>query len=44
MAIARLIRFREAQQTQTERFEVLCFSRLVPFLREYLLACTSNLE
>lgn len=34
--IARLIRFREAQQTQTERFEVLCFSDQVPFLREYL--------
>lgn len=34
--IARLIRFREALQSQTERFEALCYPDQVPFLREYL--------
>ena len=34
--IARLIRFREAMQTSTKHFEVLCFEDQVPFLRSYL--------
>lgn len=34
--IARLVRFREALDSQTERFEVLCYPNQVPFLREYL--------
>ena len=34
--LARLIRFREAVNPQTGRFEVLCFPDQVPLLREYL--------
>jgi len=34
--IARLIRFHDALKTQTEKFEVLCFSWQVGFLKEYL--------
>lgn len=34
--IARLIRFREAIEHQTEAFEVLCFPHQADFLREYL--------
>lgn len=34
--IARLVRFREALGSQTERFEVLCYPNQVTFLREYL--------
>lgn len=34
--IARLVRFREALETQTERFEVLCFPWQSGFLQEYL--------
>lgn len=34
--LARLIRFREAMDTQTEKFEVLCFPDQAPLLREYL--------
>ena len=34
--IARLIRFREAMQTGSGSFEVLCFDDQAPFLREYL--------
>ena len=34
--IARLIRFKEAVQTQTGQFEVLCFPHQMHFLREYL--------
>ena len=34
--IARLIRFREAMQTDAGSFEVLCFDDQAPFLREYL--------
>jgi hypothetical protein len=34
--IARLVRFREALETQSERFEVLCFPWQVEFLKEYL--------
>lgn len=34
--LARLIRFREAMDPQTERFEVLCFPDQAPLLREYL--------
>lgn len=34
--LARLIRFREAMDPQTEKFEVLCFPDQAPLLREYL--------
>jgi len=34
--IARLVRFREALETQTEKFEVLCFPWQAGFLKEYL--------
>lgn len=34
--LARLIRFREAVESQTGSFEVLCFPHQMPFLREYL--------
>lgn len=34
--IARLIRFREAMESQTGPFEILCFPHQMPFLREYL--------
>ena len=34
--IARLIRFREAMQTSSKRFEVLCFGDQASFLRSYL--------
>jgi len=34
--IARLVRFRQALETQTERFEVLCFPWQAGFLKEYL--------
>ncbi len=34
--IARLIRFREALISQTDKFEVLCFPWQVGFLKEYL--------
>ena len=34
--IARLIRFRQALETQTEKFEVLCFPWQTGFLTEYL--------
>ena len=34
--IARLIRFREALQTQEQSFEALCFPRQVQFLKDYL--------
>ena len=34
--LARLIRFREAIQHQTGRFEVLCFPEQAPFLQDYL--------
>ncbi len=34
--IARLIRFREALETQSEKFEVLCFPWQVEFLKGYL--------
>ena len=34
--IARLIRFRDAIENQTGRFEVLCFPHQTHFLREYL--------
>lgn len=34
--IARLIRFREAIQTQNGRFEILCFPHQTHFLREYM--------
>lgn len=34
--IARLIRFREAIESQTGLFEILCFPHQMPFLREYL--------
>lgn len=34
--IARLIRFREAIESQTGPFEILCFPHQMPFLREYL--------
>lgn len=34
--IARLVRFRQALETQTERFEVLCFPWQASFLKEYL--------
>ena len=34
--IARLLRFRQALETQTEKFEVLCFPWQAGFLKEYL--------
>lgn len=34
--LARLIRFRDALDTRTKQFEVLCFPDQVPLLREYL--------
>lgn len=34
--IARLIRFREAIQTQNGQFEILCFPHQTHFLREYM--------
>lgn len=34
--IARLVRFKEAIQTQTGKFEVLCFPHQTHFLREYM--------
>jgi hypothetical protein len=34
--IARLVRFREALESRSDRFEVLCFPDQVPFLQEYL--------
>jgi len=34
--IARLVRFREALETQTEKFEVMCFPWQAGFLKEYL--------
>lgn len=34
--LARLIRFREAMDSQTKKFEVLCFPDQAPLLREYL--------
>ncbi len=34
--IARLIRFRDAIENRTGRFEVLCFPHQTHFLREYL--------